>query len=242
MTDKSRQEFDGLTLVVPDKRDVERDAVCEQWRRHSGSVVRLGRFWEPPPLDAANVRLYGPDTFCLVLAQKLGIELVCPDDALLANLSEPLVKRKVVQTTLSQIGPSAFPLFVKPVVPKVFRALVYDSLELLQAECKGLEADTAVLISEPVDIVAEARCFILDRAVATCSVYEGEGRVADAIDVAKNVASKYRLPRTCVIDLMFIESRGWAVLEFNSTWGAGLNSCDPHAVASCILHATSKDK
>lgn len=231
--------FDGLTLVVPAKGDVERDAVCAQWQRHGGECLRLDRFWEPPSLDVSTVRLYGPDTFCLVVAQKLRLGLLSPEDGLLASLGRDLLKRDVAQRTLDDVSQFDFPLFVKPVVPKVFRAAVYDSPDLLTKECRGLPPDTAILTSEPVRILAEARSFILGRQVATCAVYEGEGSVADAENLANSFASECELPRTFVMDLARIGERGWAVLEFNATWGAGLNGCDPLAAASCILHATS---
>ncbi len=31
---------------------------------------------------------------------------------------------------------------------------------------------------------------------------------------------------------------GWAFLEANATWGAGLNGCDPVAVLPCLAAAT----
>ena len=70
--DQDSQPTKGLTLVIPDKPDVERDAVAASWHAQGGTVLRLGRFWEPPALDVATIRVYGNETFALVLAQKLG--------------------------------------------------------------------------------------------------------------------------------------------------------------------------
>lgn len=233
--------FDGLTLVVPDKADVERDAVCQCWERRAGSVLRIGRFWDPPTLDRSTVRLYGPDTFCLVLAQKLGIHLLSPDDSLLAALDGNLLKRDLLEISLAEAIGSSYPLFVKPVTPKAFRAAVYGSPADVEAECRGLEGTARVLVSEPVAIVAEARCFVLDVSVATCAIYEGDASVIEATAFGNKVASSVRLPRTCVVDVAFVKQRGWAVVEFNSAWGSGLNGCDPDAVAKCLVHATLPD-
>jgi hypothetical protein len=32
--------------------------------------------------------------------------------------------------------------------------------------------------------------------------------------------------------------RDWAVIEFNATWGAGLNGCNPEKVIAAILAAS----
>jgi hypothetical protein len=56
-----------------------------------------------------------------------------------------------------------FPRFIKPLVPKQFRARVYPGPPELEEEFRGLTADTAVLSAEVVDIQAEARSVVLDQ-------------------------------------------------------------------------------
>jgi hypothetical protein len=145
------------------------------------------------------------------------------------------------EMSLAEAIGSSYPRFVKPVTPKVFRAAVYGSSADLETECRGLEATTRVLVSEPVGIVAEARCFLLDACVATCAVYEGAASIAEATVFGNKVASSVPLPKTCVVDVALVGQRGWAVVEFNSTWGSGLNGCDPDAVVECLVHATLPD-
>jgi hypothetical protein len=186
--------FDGLTLVVPDKADFERDAVCQSWEQRGGSVLRIGRFWDPPKLDRSTVRLYGPDTFCLVVAQKLRLNLLSPGDRLLADLDVELLKREFGETSLVEAIGLSYPRFVKPVTPKAFLAAVYGSPADLESECRGLEATTRVLVSEPVGIVAEARCFLLDASVATCGLYEGTACIGEATAFGNKVASSVALP------------------------------------------------
>jgi hypothetical protein len=164
-TDEMVLVFNGLTLVVPDKADMERDAVCQSWERCGGSVIRIGRFWEPPEMDRSKVRLYGPDTFCLVLAQKLDLHVLTPNDSLLTELDIELLQRDLREVLLSKAMGLPYPQFIKPVTPKAFRAAIYESREDLDFECQGLEAGTRVLTSEIVEIVAEARCFLLDESV-----------------------------------------------------------------------------
>ena len=60
-----------------------------------------------------------------------------------------------------------------------------------------------------------------------------------ALDAAWNIGTELPLPKTCVMDLAFIKTRSWALLEFNASWGAGLNGCDPLAAARCIAAASA---
>jgi hypothetical protein len=228
----------GLTLLLPDKADAERDAVAREWEARGGTVLRLGRFWSPPDVDRERVRLYGNDTFCLVLAQKLGLTLVSPPDDLLLKVDASWLKREVHGATLEQVASGPFPRFIKPLVPKVFRAAVWPGPEALAEECQGLAGDTPVLSSEVVTLRAEARGWVLDGRVRTCAVYEGEGHVAEAEAFLATVAREAVLPRTCVLDAAWVEGRGWALLEANAAWGAGLNGCDAAEAVHCLAEAT----
>jgi hypothetical protein len=232
----------GLILVVPAKGDDERDRVAEAWRAEGGEVLALDRFWEPPPLERSRVRLYGADAFCLVLAQKLNLTLLSPPDDLLLHLDREALGRSVQGGIFANARTLSYPTFIKPQVPKLFRAGVYDSPEALSRECTGLEPDAALLISEVVRFVAEVRAFVLDGEVRTCALYEGTASLPDAEvfvrSVVKRMSTALALPETYVLDVGLIEGHGWAVIEANATWGAGLNGCNPGEVARCIARAT----
>jgi len=231
--------LDHLTLVVPAKADPERDAVVSVWLGAGGLVEKLDRFWEPPDhLVPARVRLYGNDTFCLVVAQQLRLALISPDDRVLATAPDSLLHRRVALRTLAQLGANDFPVFVKPAIPKQFRASVFTSLDALRSECKGLPDETEVLVSEIVSIRAEARAFALDSVIQTVSVYEGSGNHDQAAYFAERVLQAIDFPRTCVIDVGLLDDGRWIFIETNSTWGAGLNGCDPVRVTPCIAAAT----
>lgn len=229
---------DGLTLLIPAKADVERDAVAAAWARRGGTVVRLDRFWEPPPLDAERVRLYGNDTFCLVLQQKLNLDLISPADDLILQVPASGTRRALTRQTIGAAPTLAYPVFAKPMTPKLFRARVYASPEELDAECAGLPAETAILLSEIVAFTAEARCFVLEGRVLDCAVYEGEGDLDAAVAFARALVAAVSGPRAYVLDVGLISDRGWAVVEFNAAWGAGLNGCDPERVLSAIAAAS----
>ena len=228
----------GLNLVIPDKADPERDRVADSWCAHGGTVTRIGRFWDPPTLDRRAVRLYANDTFSLVLAQKLNLHLVSPDDTLLVQLPAGLVGRRVRATTLGDARHFAFPTFVKPIVPKQFRAGVYASWPQLETECFRLDMEVPVYESEVVEFDAEVRAFILDGQVQDAALYEGSASLGQAMEFLSAVAPSVVLPTTCVLDVGHVPGRGWMVIEANAAWGAGLNGCDPDKVLGSIAHAT----
>jgi len=167
------QDYSGLTLIVPDKSDPERDAIAAAWSVQDGEVLRLGRFWEPPDLDPTSVRVYGNDTFCLVLAEKLGLRLVSPPDDLIRQVPRALLRREVAITTIGEVIRGSFPMFVKLVTPKQFAARVYQGPGELEQETRGLHPETPVIESAVVGFEAECRAFILEGRVVASSVYEG---------------------------------------------------------------------
>jgi hypothetical protein len=230
--------FNELLLLIPEKSDTERNAVAEVWQAQGGEVLPLGRFWAPPALNHSRVRLYGNDTFCLVLAQKLELELLSPPDDLLLQVNPLWLKRKVELYSLAQAFQLDYPQFIKPLIPKQFRAAIYSQPEELSKECEGLGVETQVLVSEIVEFTAEARAFLLDGRIETCAVYEGEAEVKEAFAFVSGFAQANQLPKTCVIDVGYQPSKGWALVEANATWGAGLNGCDPFGAARCIAWAT----
>jgi hypothetical protein len=228
-----------LLLVIPEKADPERDAVARVWEEGHGSVLRLGRFWDPPAVDPRQVRVYGPDTFCLVLAEKLGLSLLCPPDDVLVSLSWRARQREIAGLTLAEAGRLVWPAFVKSAAPKILRSARYDSLQALQDEARGLPPDTPLLISELVRWSCEVRCWVLRGQVLTSAVYEGEADLVAARQFAAEVLAERSWPESFVLDLGEISGRGWAVIEANAAWGAGLNGCDPEGAAQCLAVATA---
>jgi len=212
--------------------------VAESFASHGGAAHRIGRFWDPPVFDPLTVRVYGADSFCLVLQQKLGLLLCSPDDELLLRVPSDYLKRQIIHRVLGESSAITFPSFVKPIVPKQFRGAVYQSSAELVAECSGLSSDTKIFVSEPVVFSAEARTFVLNGRVLDASVYEGQGEASGAETFVTALMHAMSLPRSVVVDVGLIDGRGWAVIEFNAAWGAGLNGCDPEKVLPSIVAAS----
>jgi hypothetical protein len=232
----------GLGLLIPEKSDPERDAVAEAFAKAGGTVHRIGRFWDPPKLDPATTRVYGPDSFCLVLQQKLGLALHSPDDDLLLRVPGKFLNRRITTSTLGDASEMSYPVFVKPITPKQFRASIFAAVSELQAECRGLPHETRILVSEVVAFKAEVRAFVLNGRLLDAAVYEGAGDVADAERFVLAVASELGLPAAVVVDIGFIERRGWALIEFNAAWGAGLNGCDAQKALPAIVAASGSEE
>lgn len=230
--------LDGLILVIPDKPDPERDALADVWSRRGGDVLRLGRFWDPPALEADRVRPYGSDSFVLVLQQKLCFDLCTPADELLLAFPAAYLQRRVERRRLGDAGDLAFPAFVKSMAPKLFTSRVYPDAAALAHETAGLGGETEVLVAEVVSFEAEARAFVLDGRVLDCAVYEGDADVEAAAAFARDAAGAVALPRAVVVDVGYVAGRGWAVVELNPAWGAGLNGCDAERVWACIAAAS----
>lgn len=124
----------GLNLLIPDKPDVERDAVARAFESCGSTVHCIARFWDPPTFEASTVRVYGADTFCLVLQQKLGFTLCSPRDELLMEVPSQFLNRRITRQTLREVSSAHFPAFIKPVTPKQFRGAIYKSSEAVLAE------------------------------------------------------------------------------------------------------------
>ena len=230
--------YNDITLVIPSKPDVERDALANIWQQKGGIVLRLDRFWQPPSLNPKTTTVYGNDTFCLVVAQKIGFELIAPADDLLKCVPQKFVKRCIKYLPLSDALQQQFPIFAKSAAPKIFTAGVYNNNDQLVTQCQGLSLDTMTFISEIVDITCEARCFIYQQQLLDCTIYEGDGDVNAATHFVQQLLDEVPLPSPVVVDVGFIRDLGWAIIEFNAAWGAGLNGCDPQKVIPAIANAT----
>ncbi len=184
-----------------------------------------------------------------MIAEQLGLSLEEPSEDWLVQLPEKYRKRWVYRTTLAEARERAEPAFIKPPNDKSFPARVYRGAELPTE----YDHDMAVLVAEVVTWGKEFRCFVLDREIRTISVYlrdgvlqrENEFRHDDAEEQelrefmsAVLADSAVALDRTAVIDVGVIRGRGWAVVEQNCAWGAGIYGCDPVVVLEVLRHAT----
>ena len=101
-------------LLIPDKKDVERERLAKVWENAGGEVKRIGKFWIKPEIGNKRVSIYGYDSFCLVLAQILEIEMEMVKDEWIANLPFKYLKRQIEIKSINEIEAIEFPKFIKP--------------------------------------------------------------------------------------------------------------------------------
>lgn len=232
--------YQNRLLLIPQKMDIERDSIARAWESKGGEVMRIGKFWKKPNIKGKAVSLYGYDTFCLVLAQILKLEVISPSDEWLAAIDKKWTKRNISIGFIITMNQTDFPIFIKPVTPKLFQGKIYQTeMEFLE-ETRGLKDEEIIILSEIVPIEKEIRTFVLDGKIMDIAYYEGEGELEEAKEFARDFLqnTKIKLSKAFVLDLAYNSNSGWFVLEFNASWGAGLNSCNAEKVIDCIKSAT----
>lgn len=231
-----------VTLLIPEKTDIEFEEVWAAWTENGGRIRRLGKYWiRDEELARQPIAIYGNQTFALVLAQIYHVTLLAPDDTLIARLSKEWTKRDIRLKQISDINAADFPVFIKPVIPKIFLAGIFQSLAAFELTTKGLQATEPVLVSGIVaDIEAEARSFIRNGVVLDIALYEGHADLVSGKDFVTDFIQHHQeaLPAVVVVDIAYSKEAGWFILEFNACWVAGLNNCSAALVMDCILEAT----
>ncbi|MEU9862034.1 ATP-grasp domain-containing protein [Streptomyces sp. NPDC047971] len=195
---------------------------------------------------------YGGPLLADRIALPLGLGLLEPADAWLADLSEEFTARRVVLTTLEEATATLRqPAFVKPPVDKSFPPAVYADGDGLARGVPGhLPPDTAVLVSEVVGFAGEFRLFALDGRIVTGSRYAVHGRLdpgplpADARRFGERLLAEAgeSLPSAVVVDVGLVgdaETGGgrWAVVEANMPWFAHSYGAEPDRVLDVVLRA-----
>jgi hypothetical protein len=234
----------GPTLLLPPR--ITKDSV-RLWRAAVAAgwdTLRLGRWEAPEGIPPAEVAVYGG--YFTVLAEQLGVTLLSPAMDWLANIPREFTQRGVRFLPLAEARKIGDRAFYKPSDDKCFLAKVYNSGSELPGAAE-LPDDVPVLISDIVHWEMEFRSFVLDGKVVTLSPYlrnhermetpEGEFVASDeeyaaAEAFATRVVSTpgIGLPVGVVVDVGFIRDRGWAVIEANQAWAAGIYGCDAEAI------------
>ena len=238
------------TLILTPRFTEDAQALWRAALQLGWDVERLQSWQVPAELrQVAEPVLYLEALFGQTLAAQFGLRLLEPELDWLPHLPPAFRQRRVSLTTLGACRDLVEPAFIKPPNDKSFPARVYTGAELPPE----YDDDSPVLVAEVVVWAQEFRCFILDRQLRTMSVYSRNGELqrdrdfaatevelAEAESFVKQILADPRvdLPRTAVLDVGMIAGRGWAVVEQNAAWGAGIYGCDPVEVLA-VLRCTA---
>lgn len=195
--------------------------------------------------------LYGEALFGPALAEQLGISLLSPPEDWLVRLPHEFKLRTISLTTLGEARINNEAAFVKPPNDKSFPAGVYRGSELPTE----YPDDMPVLTSDVVEWTKEFRCFVRERTLQTYSIYSRYGDIQRDNEFASSADEdaaveefigmllsdpRVDLPEATVVDVGFIEGAGWACVEQNAAWGAGIYGCNPDQVLSVLQLASSR--
>lgn len=233
------------TLILTPRQTGDAQALWRAAIARGWDVERLAT-WRIPDGPRDEPFLYAEALFGPTLAEQLGVTLLEAPEDWLPKLPEAYRQRAVTLSTLGEAQRSSQPAFVKPPNDKSFPAAVYEAGTLPTT----FDPEMAVLVAEPVRFTSEFRVFVLDRTVRAFSLYARDGEPVDPGHEAEEergllafvsrllADAQVHLPRACVVDVGPIEGRGWAVVELNAAWGAGIYGCDPDAVLDVVCAAT----
>lgn len=245
------------TLILPPRYSEDSVAL---WRAAIGLGWKVKRLqgWQLPTIaEPSAIAIYGEPMFAAHVAAALECVLIEPPLSWLADLPAVYTRRSIQFTTLGAAQTWAEPAFIKPADDKSFPAQVYEAGSAIPVH-DLLEPAVPVLISEPVRWRAEFRCFVSDRQVRTCSPYLRDGTLAQDAAGAWPMSAAERadllqfcatllsdadigVPPAFVLDVGIIEGRGWAVIEANPCWAAGIYGCDPAAVLDVVRAACRQE-
>jgi hypothetical protein len=237
------------TLILTPRFTEDAQALWGAAGRLGWDVERLPSWRVPEHLRGVNDPvLYVEVVFAPTFAEFFKVQLREPPVDWLPSLPHEWRMRNVELSTMGEARKLTEPAFIKPPNDKSFPAKVYRGADL-PAEPPD---DTPVLVSEIVEWEKEFRCYILDRKLRTFSIYLRDGELqrshgfqSDEREDAELTAfvermladDRVKLDRAAVIEVGVIRGRGWAVLEQNAAWGAGIYGCDPTEVLQVLRHA-----
>jgi hypothetical protein len=240
------------TLIFTPRYTEDSQALWKAAGANGWTVERLTGWRVPEHLRSVpDPVLYGEALFGPSLAEQLGLALLNPPDDWLVRLPLEFKSRHVFLSTLGAVRSNRDPAFIKPPNDKSFPAGIYLGVELPTE----YPDETPVLVSEVVKWEKEFRCFILGRSLRTYSLYSRYGelqREAEFFSTQEEdeqleefmatllADQRVDLPHATVVDVGTIVGGGWACVEQNAAWGAGIYGCSPTAVLEVLQHAATR--
>ena len=200
--------------------------------------------WEIVPYtDAEPIRHHAPDEVVVghiaaVRSSLRALGLSVPSELGYAEALRPFLGRRLWQSTINTIAadPSQWPVFVKPVHDtKKFTGVLVRSLRDLLG-CGDQHEDTPVWCSEPVQFVAEWRCFVRYGQVLDARPYKGDWRACFDPAVVEQALAAYlpEAPAAFSLDVGRTAGGKNLVVEVNDGHSLGAYGLMPLAYAKFL--------
>lgn len=210
-----------------DSNDLLRASInMDGWNTH-----RAIRHLAPPNPDVCCV--YGEMPFCDIMAERANLGLLEPPprwlDHVRNNLGYEWLKRDLFTCEARDLKSVRDKRFIKPANDKVFSYGVFEKGS--DAPIKYVDPSCPCIVSEVVSFLIEMRIYLLDGKVAAWSFYSHHSDKSQEENAAEAFAwlnpllessSDLDLPSSVVLDIGYIEERGWAFVEANQLYASGI--------------------
>lgn len=211
-----------VTLILPQRYTPDSVALWQAAINEGWATQRL-QSWRIQERPEGAVIVYGEHLFAITIAEQLNLKPLRPPLNWLTHLPSKYLKRQIRFLQLATITEHALPAFIKPADDKCFPAKVYENAASFP-DFTQLSPQTPILISEPAIWQVEFRAFILNRNLATFSIYARNGQtvqnnvgdwpaspgeLAEAMTFIQELLadSAVNLPPSVVLDVGIIQDR-----------------------------------
>lgn len=230
------------TLLIPPVTNFDLEMLDKYWRWGGGEVRQIADpHVKDPSLVDTPIAIYGPRAFGTALSALYNVRLVTPDPMLITRVRNEYVSRSITRTSIGAISRTDFPAFIRPVVPGVFKARIFQHIQEFKEAVAHIRRKEEILHSPVLDrITKKIRGFILNGKVLDSGLYDG---VTNGLDkyVMEWFAIDHRkmLPPAVVVDVVLIDNSNHpVVVGFHPAWCADLRGCGASKVLDCIAAAT----
>jgi hypothetical protein len=233
-------------LIVTPRTDISAThTLLDAAKKRGWEAIRAEGY--KPDIQQNEVVLYGETLFTTMAARHLKYAILEPTFDWLAHISRHYLLRDVAIMTLQEARKITVPKFVKAADGnKAIHAEVYTTGQDLPS--RYISQNLPVLVSDPVSWQTEFRFFILNRAIATFSIYARDGNLeqyaspeeqSEAQAFCQKILSDDAIaaPPAWVLDVGYIENSSWAIVEPNPVSSSGIYQCDPDKVLDALQRA-----
>jgi hypothetical protein len=218
------------------------------WPQSANNYLALDGFqqmgWEIVPYtDTEPVRASAPDEVVVghiaaVRASLRALGLAVPPELGYPTVLEPFLGRRLWQSTINTVAtqPESWPVFVKPMHDaKKFTGVLVRRIADLRG-CGDQHEDTPVWCAEPVQFVAEWRCFVRYGHILDVRPYKGDWRAHFDPAVVEQALAAYlpEAPAAFALDVGVTAGGATVVVEVNDGYALGAYGLMPLAYAKFL--------